>query len=268
MTKNFEIDLPHGYTEILRVEVGSTVHGISVGNDDRDEMGVCIEPPEAVIGLSSFEQHTYRTAWERLPQGEGGPRRKGQPKSQPGDLDLIIYSLRKWCRMALTGNPTALLLLYSPVRIVDSPVGRELRELREAFISRQVGNAFLKYLRQQRERLEGSRGQKDVHRPDLEAKYAFDVKYASHVIRLGLQGLEFVQNRTITLPMIPEHRNHIQAIRRGEIPYTDVIHEAQRLETRLVSMLANHSLPTEPKESAVNQFLVRAYQSVWRGSPD
>lgn len=31
---------------ILRCLVGSTVHGISVSDqDDRDEMGVCVEPP-------------------------------------------------------------------------------------------------------------------------------------------------------------------------------------------------------------------------------
>ncbi|HEY7890978.1 MAG TPA: nucleotidyltransferase domain-containing protein [Solirubrobacteraceae bacterium] len=37
---------------ILRCLVGSTVHGL--GNprtDDRDEMGVCIEPPPYILGL-------------------------------------------------------------------------------------------------------------------------------------------------------------------------------------------------------------------------
>ena len=32
---------------ILRVQVGSGVHGTSVsGQDDRDEMGLCLEPPQ------------------------------------------------------------------------------------------------------------------------------------------------------------------------------------------------------------------------------
>jgi len=36
---------------ILRAVVGSTVHGLAnAGTDDRDEMGVCIEPPEYVLG--------------------------------------------------------------------------------------------------------------------------------------------------------------------------------------------------------------------------
>lgn len=63
--------------------------------------GVCIEPPEYVIGLQRFEQYIYRT------QPEG-------VRSGPGDLDLIVYSLRKWLRLALAGNPTILLPLFVP----------------------------------------------------------------------------------------------------------------------------------------------------------
>lgn len=52
---------------ILRGLVGSTVHGLSnPGTDDRDEMGVCIEPPEYVIGLREFEHYVSRTH----PEGE------------------------------------------------------------------------------------------------------------------------------------------------------------------------------------------------------
>lgn len=37
---------------ILRVQVGSGVHGTSItGQDDRDEMGLCLEPPQFVTGL-------------------------------------------------------------------------------------------------------------------------------------------------------------------------------------------------------------------------
>jgi hypothetical protein len=47
---------------ILRVQVGSGVHGTSItGQDDRDEMGLCLEPPHFVTGLA------------RVPDGTGGP---------------------------------------------------------------------------------------------------------------------------------------------------------------------------------------------------
>src|SRR5436309_11616411 len=84
---------------ILRCVVGSTVHGLSnPGTDDRDEMGVCIEPREYVLGLRPFEHWVSRTQPEDMPSG-------------PGDLDLPIYGLRKYGRRAMKGSPTVLLLL-------------------------------------------------------------------------------------------------------------------------------------------------------------
>lgn len=47
---------------VLRCEVGSRVHGIAIpGREDRDEIGMCVEPPEYVIGLRSFEQYVFRS---------------------------------------------------------------------------------------------------------------------------------------------------------------------------------------------------------------
>lgn len=62
---------------ILRVQVGSGVHGTSIsGQDDRDEMGICLEPAEYVTGLARvpagtatdastvpFEQYERHTVW-------------------------------------------------------------------------------------------------------------------------------------------------------------------------------------------------------------
>src|SRR6266542_5425966 len=53
---------------ILRGLVGSTVHGLNVndGIEDRDEMGVCVEPLEDAMALwDPFEQFIYRSAAER-----------------------------------------------------------------------------------------------------------------------------------------------------------------------------------------------------------
>lgn len=48
---------------ILRVQVGSGVHGTSVtGQDDRDEMGICLEPPEYVTGIARVPAGTDAAA--------------------------------------------------------------------------------------------------------------------------------------------------------------------------------------------------------------
>jgi predicted nucleotidyltransferase len=35
-------------------------------------------------------------------------------RSEAGELDVVIYSTRKWARLPLGGNPTVLLLLFVP----------------------------------------------------------------------------------------------------------------------------------------------------------
>lgn len=239
---------------ILRAVVGSTVHGVSVGGqDDRDEMGVCIEPPEYVIGLHHFEHYVQRDK----PDGV---------RSEPGDLDLVIYSLRKFCRLALKGNPSILLLLYVPKKftLVETEEGRALRELAPAFASLRAGRAFLGYMSEQLARLKGERGQKSVKRPELIEKYGYDTKCAYHILRLGHQGLDYLKNGKIRLPMPPLMRDHLLRVRRGEIPLTEVLKEAEWLKSELQICLDGRSkLPPEPDEEKVNDFLVETYRNHW-----
>ena len=44
---------------ILRAQVGSGVHGTAIsGQDDRDEMGICLEPPRFITGLARVPNGT------------------------------------------------------------------------------------------------------------------------------------------------------------------------------------------------------------------
>lgn len=256
--------LPDGFQEIWRVEVGSTVHGCNVDDqDDQDLMGVCIETPDYVCGLKPFEQHMYRDAWVRTHTNKGTAN---QPTSQPGDVDLVVYSLKKWCRLALTGNPSVHLLLFSPKVKIDTPLGRKLVALAPAFRSKAVAYAYLGYMHEQRERLEGKRGQKNVTRADLIAKYGYDTKYAYHILRLGIQGNEYLTHGAVTLPMLPVHQEFLRAVRTGKVKFDEAMAHASMREDELRGRLVdtkNCALPDEPDREAVDRFLVDAYREAW-----
>jgi len=149
-TRDPDRDRARGIAEqglILRGLVGSTVHGLAnPGTDDRDEMGVCIEPPEYVVGLRAFEHYVSRTQPEGVPSG-------------PGDLDLTIYGLRKFCRLALKGSPTVLLLFFidNEHLLQRTQTGADLQALVPSFLSKRTGRAFLGYLSAQRRGLLGER---------------------------------------------------------------------------------------------------------------
>jgi predicted nucleotidyltransferase len=249
-------------TTILRGIVGSSVHGLHHGGqDDRDEMAIFLEPPEFVIGLrlaksgrrwTRFEHYIDRT------QSEGG-------RSGPGDLDLVAYSLRKWVRLALAGNPTVLLLLFSPEDslVTKTRRGDALRELASAIVSRRAGPRYLGYLRAQKERLLGTRGQRRVNRPELIAAHGFDTKYAMHVARLGYQGIELMTTGRLTLPMAEPIRSRIMAIRRGEVAEADAVREIEQIEAQLVRAVNESSMPSEPDYERVDAFLVDSYREAW-----
>ena len=240
---------------VLRGLVGSTVHGLHLeGSDDRDEMGVCIEPPEYVVGLQRFEQWTYRTQ----PEGK---------RSGPGDLDLTVYSLRKWVRLAANGNPTVLLLLFVPEEhlVVNTPIGRVMRmTLPGLLASKRAGAAFLGYLTQQKERLLGTRGQLRVTRTELVERYGFDTKYAMHMLRLGYQGVEYLTTGQLSLPMREPERSLVMSVRRGDVPLGDVLTSVAELEASLRGLQQTAELPDEPNREMLDSFLTQTYLNYWR----
>ena len=243
--------------------MGSTVHGLHHGGqDDRDEMAVFVEPPEYLVGLArargirgglyGFEHYVERT------QPEG-------VRSGPGDLDLVAYSLRKYIRLAIKGHPTILLLLFVPDGLVqvETPLGGELRRLRPALLSRRAGRGYLGYLRGQRERLLGTRGQRNVVRPELIEAHGYDTKYAMHAARLGYQGIELLETGRLTLPMPEPERSRAMAIRTGGRTFEEAIEEIAAVEQRLAHALEETSLPAEPDRAKVDAFLVEAYRRAW-----
>lgn len=241
---------------ILRCLVGSGVHGTAVeGQDDRDEMGLCIEPPEYVIGLRGFEQYVFRT------QPEGA-------RSGAGDLDLTVYSLRKWMRLALSGNPTVLLPLFVPDRdiVTITALGEDLRSRPEMIVSRQAGKRFLGYLRAQRDDLLGRSAGRHGTRPELVEAHGFDTKFAMHMVRLGVQGVELMETGRITLPIAEPWLAWLRELRQGQRSRQEALEAAEELEHRLEALADSSPLPERPQTDEAERWLIDAYRETWAGS--
>ena len=87
---------PHLNSLIHLFVGGSELHGAKVKDtDDLDIYGVYLEPPELVLGLDKQDFYVRSTA--------GNERR-----NTADDIDVCLYSLRKWAGLAAKGNPTAL----------------------------------------------------------------------------------------------------------------------------------------------------------------
>jgi hypothetical protein len=242
--------------EILHTVVGSGVHGIAIeGTDDHDEMSIFIEPMGCVIGTDEpMNVVTYRTK----PEGE---------RSGPGDVDLSMYSLRTYIKLAAKGNPTALLPLWTPpesvIHITDT--GHLLRAHRDAFMSKQAVERFLGYMFAQHERMMGRGRRSGVpNRPELVEKHGWDVKYGSHALRLAYQGREICLTGKLTLPLPDHQRAMVLAVKRGEIPRDDV--SQLIIDTTTVTKMALESdtpLPDKPDWERISKFSIDAHLDHW-----
>ncbi len=256
---------------ILLGQVGSGVHGTSIaGQDDRDEMGLCLEPYQHITGVSQvpgrgsdepslipFEQYEYHSAWER-PGGLAN-------RSGAGDLDVIIYSARKWVRLALQGNATVLLPLFVPDEeiVVATDAGHELRANADRIASRRAADRFLGYMVSQRRAMTGESGA-HTNRPELVSQFGYDCKFAMHALRLGVQGIEYLQTGRITLPIPEPELTALREVRTGEWDLSGVLDWSDRLEKRLRELSEDSPLPEHPDLGWVNDWLHRSYLNHWQ----
>lgn len=150
-----------------------------------------------------------------------------------------------------------LLLLFVPdeLTLVETESGTQAAAAAAGDPSKRAGHAYLGYLRGQKERLLGTRGQKRVNRPELVEAHGLDTKYAMHARRLGYQGVEVLEAGLVTLPMPEPERSRVMAVRRGERSFDEVLAEIDEVEQRLDAVLDQTALPDSPDDDAVSAFL-------------
>jgi predicted nucleotidyltransferase len=150
---------------LLSGVVGSTAYGLAGPGSDIDRLGVFAVPTVELHGL-------HRPAESIVEH----------------DPDVTLHEAAKFCRLALSCNPTATELLWLPDYEVRTPLGAELIGIRTAFLSApRVRDAFLGYAEQQFTRLINKGVDKRTS------------KHARHLLRLIDQGLALYQTGVMTI---------------------------------------------------------------------
>jgi len=228
---------------------GSELHGAKVhGTDDLDIYGVYIEPPEMILGLSSFPHFVWSTA--------GNDRRNG-----PHDVDITLYSLKKWAGLACKGNPTALHFLFAE-GVMGNAIWKEVVARRHVFLARQCMNQFRGFADAQLQRMTGKRGRgKKGQRPEIEAKFGYDVKAAMHTLRLLYECRELMSEGRITLPR-PE-RGFLIKVRTGKFSMEKVLEKASELSQECEKAAEVSMLPEKVDRRAVSELITHWYLKMW-----
>ncbi len=245
-------------TTILMVEVGSTAHGTGIaGGEDHDQLAVVVETPDQVLGL---DRDGFKTVMQRT-QPEG-------VRSGPGDIDRTLHSLRRFTRLAASGNPSILMTMWAPVEFL-TPIGEELRALGEAFVGRHVVPRYRGYMQSQARRLLGLSGgghgkRGGGGREELINEYGYDTKYAMHCSRLGFQCLELLGTGGLELPIQGEPAEWLRSVRYGEVEFEEWWERSLALDAALEKIGLDESIRPEPDRSRIDAWCIDAHQRVWQ----
>ena len=229
---------------------GSELHGAKVGKtDDTDLYGVYLEHPEQALGLDPREHFVWSTAGDECRNG-------------PDDVDVTLYSLRKWAGMAAKGNATALHFLFAEPQEIEPKSWKKIQAKQELFLSRNSAKQFLGFADDQFKRLTGEKGSgKKGQRSEYIGKYGYDTKAAMHGLRLLYECLELMAQRRITLPR-PEKELLIE-VRRGEWTLQQVLAKAQELTKAVEGTVATSPLPEMVSRVAISQLVAQVHLEFW-----
>lgn len=239
-------------SEVVHLFVGgSQLHGAKVAQtDDLDIYGVFVEPPEQSLGFRQLNHFVWSTASD--------DRRNG-----PDDVDVTLYSLRKWAALAAKGNATTLHFFFAPPDPeISSPIWSEVMAHRAMFLSKQSGAQFRGFAESQMSRLKGEGVGKHGIREEYVGKFGYDTKAAMHGLRLLFEGIELLTTGWITLPR-PE-KEFLISIRTGEFGSLEkVLNFANQKFVELDEAERKSPLPDSVEMEKVSALVTRLYLEHW-----
>jgi hypothetical protein len=168
--------------------------------------------------------------------------------------------LLKWAGLAAKGNPSALHFLFAPLEFTTD-AWEHFSVRPEIFLAKGHVKPFLGFADDQMKRLLGQKGQKNVHRAELEHKHGYDTKYAMHVIRLYGEAKELMENGRITLPR--PNRHELIEIRKGKYSLSEIRELGAQLESEALAAQASSPLPDEVDRDAISVLLADTHLRFW-----
>ena len=184
----------------------------------------------------------------------------------PNDEDTVYFSLEKFLRLALEGNPNVVEQLF--VRDEDvlymHPIGNELRQNRGWFISKNAYGRFGSYAWSQLKRMtvqneEFKRNEKRQKIIDMTANSEgarYDAKNAMHLVRLFQMGIQILLEGTLSTyrPNVAE----LLEIRSGKYTLEEMKVYAEQLNLQLEESMKISMIPNVPDFETVNTWMLSA----------
>ncbi|MFI4852322.1 MAG: DNA polymerase beta superfamily protein [Gimesia chilikensis] len=209
---------------IFKCIIGSRAFGLEDEQSDTDYRGVYLPPAELQWSLYGVPEQldcheTQETYWE----------------------------LQKFLVLALKANPNVLECLYTPLVEQVTPLGQELLDLREIFLTRIVYQTYNGYVMSQFKKMQ----------TDIKNQGMVKWKHVMHLIRLLISGVTLLREGYVVVDVGP-HREQLLAIKRGEVSWEETEKWRKSLHKEFEQALEQTRLPARPDYETANNYLIKA----------
>lgn len=182
----------------------------------------------------------------------------------PNEEDTVYFSLEKFLHLAIEGNPNVLeqLFIRDEDIIYMNDIGKELRENRQWFISKNVFGRFGSYAWSQLKRMtvqndEFKRNKKRqliIDMTDESSRY--DSKNAMHLIRLFQMGIEILTKGTLST--FRENFKELLSFRNGDYSLEYIKKFAEELNLELEKAMKYSTISNVPDFEKINKWAIQA----------
>lgn len=231
--------------EIFRTVVGSRLYDLALEASDTDVKAVALPSAEDLLGVDD----KARKHWD------------GDPVADPPDT--VIYSLTKYLMLLAKGNPTVTELLFVPASsvLVTTSTWDEVKDFgRKNLITKAILPSYFGYVKDQFARVKDRKAQNN--REVMIEKYGYDVKCASHVYRIAVQGTELMTTGSCSPRMTGMDREVALSIKRGDYTFERTLETLQIAMNGMKAAESACTLPEAPDMAAVNDFVTKLHLDV------
>ncbi len=249
---------PPSYAKATHYEtiMGSFSYGVSSDSSDIDIYGFCIPSKEEVFPHLKGEIVGFGRQIKRFEQWQ-----QHHVIHEKKSYDFQIFNIIKYFYLCMENNPNMIDSLYTPPHCIvnSSKIGDMVRDERSIFLHKGCYHKFKGYAFSQLHKARNKNP--EGKRKEIIKEFGYDVKFAYHVVRLADECEQILETGTIDLGRA---REHLKAIRRGEVPLVDIekwfIEKERHLEKLYNSCKI---LPYSPDESKIKRLLLNCLEECY-----
>jgi uncharacterized protein len=252
---------PPAYAKDTQYEtiMGSYAYGVSSDMSDTDVYAFCIPSKEVIFphhsgNIIGFDKENidYET-FEQFQQHH--------IKLHDREYDISIYNIVKYFSLCMDNNPNMIDSLFTPERCIlhMTKIGSLVRSNRTIFLHKGSFHRFKGYAFAQLSKAENKNP--IGKRKEMVDQFGFDVKYAYHIVRLCDEAEQILTHGTIDLE---RGKEHMKAVRRGEVPLADIKKWFGEKELELEKLYLNSTVvPMTPDKPRIKALLIQCLEQYY-----